>query len=102
MFPFSFGASTRFEYVPNANSSLGNSANGSEGKLSATGNLSVRAVLEAAYAVDGSGTLLPNTTISASSGFDYLHPVPAPGATAGGLAACVALSALRLLRASRS
>jgi hypothetical protein len=101
VFPFTFGASTMFEYVPTANSSLGYAANGSSGKLSATGNLFVQAVLEAAYAVDGSGTPLPNTTIAASSGFDYFHPVPEASPSALAWAALASLAALRF-RPSRS
>ena len=46
------------------------------------------------YVTDFSGNLIPNITVSATSGFDYLHPTPEPGAV-GGLVAIGALVALR-------
>jgi hypothetical protein len=100
--PFSFGDSTKLDYRIDANSSLGYSANGSEASnLSATGNLSLLGVLQPAYVTDGFGTLLPTATISASSGFDYLHPVPEPSATAATAAMLATLAARRRFTASR-
>jgi hypothetical protein len=49
-----------------------------------------------AYVTDDFGTVIPDATISAESGFDYLHPVPEPLATAE--AALLALGALRRQR----
>jgi hypothetical protein len=97
--PFTFGASTEFEWLSSANSSIGYVANGSEGTMSTTANLSVLGVLEPAYVVDGVGTPLPNATITASSGFDYLHPAPEPSAPAA--ASLLTLALLSTARAGR-
>ena len=102
VFAFTFGAPTQLEILPTADSSIGYAANGSTGTMLTTANLSVLGVLEPAYAVDGVGTPLPNTTITAASGFDYLHPVPEPGGLAASCAAAAALAARRArIRPSR-
>jgi hypothetical protein len=97
--PFGFGDSTTLDYRTDANSSLGYAANGSSAdNMSATGDLSLLGVLEPAYVTDGFGTVLPTATITASSGFDYLHPVPE---TDGDLAAAEAFALVLALRRRR-
>jgi hypothetical protein len=100
-FPFTFGAPIEFHFGPRMTAGVGYAANGSEGQLSGTADVHMRGVLQPAYVTDLGGGALPDATISADSGFDYLHPVPEPGA-AGAAAAALAALAARLVTASRS
>lgn len=64
--------------------------------------LQVQGQLLPIYVTDFGGNPLPGVSISATSGLDYLHPVPEPGAAVGAVAALAALVALhRSVRASR-
>jgi hypothetical protein len=97
--PIPFGTSVSLFTRTSLTASMGYSANGSEGELGATADASLVGALEPAYVVDDLGAPLPNATIAASSGFDYLHPTPEPAAS---LLEAAALAALVPLRRRRS
>jgi hypothetical protein len=95
VFQFNFGTPLYIQYGPRVSTGVGYAANGSAGFLDGTATLDVEGVLLPAYVTDLAGTVLPGATISATSGFDYLHPVPEPGAAAYALAAFATLLTLR-------
>jgi hypothetical protein len=65
-------------------------------------DLQVQGQLLPIYVTDFGGNVMPNATVSATSGFDYLHPVPEPGTAAAAAAAIPALAALRRRRPCRA
>jgi hypothetical protein len=96
VFSFAFGSPIEFHYGPRLSAGLGYAANGSDGTLVGEARIDLDGSLGPAYVTDDFGTVIPDATISAESGFDYLHPVPEPLATAE--AALLALGALRRQR----
>jgi hypothetical protein len=101
VFTFAFGDPTTIQFGPHLSAGLGYDANGGEGTLQGMVDLDLEAQLLPMYVVV-SGGIIANPTVSAMSGFDYLHPAPEPGPAASALAALVALVTLRRsLTASR-
>ena len=69
---------------------------------SSTADFSHTGLAQPAQVFDQLGALIPNATIVAQSGFDYLAPVPEPGAAALGAGALLGLVALARKKERRS
>lgn len=101
VFPFNFGDPITIQFGPRVDTRFSN-ANGTGDLLQAIVDLQVQGQVLPIYVTDFLGNPLPSVSVSATSGFDYLHPVPEPDAPAGAVAAFAVLVALRrLVRASR-
>jgi len=98
---FNFGDPVTIQFGPRVNAGY-SYVHGTADELQFMVDLQVQGQLLPMYVTDFGGNPLPNVTLSATSGFDYLHPVPEPDAPAGAVAAFAVLVALRrLVRASR-
>ncbi len=101
VFAFTFGDPTTIQFGPHLSAGLGYGSNGGEGTLQGMVDLDLEAELLPMYVV-ASGSIIPNATVSAMSGFDYLHPTPEPRAATSAAVALAALVTLRReARASR-
>ena len=63
---------------------------------SSTADFAHTGIAQPAQVFDSLGTLIPNATIVAQSGFDYFMPVPEPG---GFVLACTGMLLLMMRRA---
>jgi hypothetical protein len=102
VFQVNFDDPLTIQYGPRISGGVGYAANGSDGALQGTADIFLEGQLLPAYLTDFGGNVLPTPTIVATSGFDYLHPVPEPDTAAAAAAAFLALAALRRRRTRRA
>jgi hypothetical protein len=86
------------QFGPSVSASVGYTGTGTTGRIQGSADVELQGVLLPAYVTDPQGTPIPNATVTADSGFDYLSPAPEPGAAAAGISA-VALLLMRRRRA---
>jgi hypothetical protein len=98
VFQFTFGDPITIQYSPRGTTGVGYAANGSDGFLQGTATFGITGVVQPMYVTDFGGNVLPDATVSATSGYDYFQPVPEPRGVA--LAAIAVLVAKRALRRS--
>jgi hypothetical protein len=93
-FDFIFGVPLTIQYGPRVLTQVYYTANGSDsGFLQGTAELELEGLLLPMYVTDFSGVVLPTATVTATSGFDYVHPAPEPAAVPAELVAIAALVA---------
>lgn len=96
-FPFAFGQQISLSLGPGASTGVGYSGMGEPGIMQGMAALDLHGVMLAAWVTDPAYNVLPNVTITATSGFDYLN-APEPRSAAGLAAALLVLEALRRRR----
>lgn len=94
VFSFSFGDPITIQFGPRVTAGFTLARAGVD-LMQATVNLQVQGQLLPIYVTDFGGSVLPDATVSATSGVDYLHPVPEPSESPAGSCATIAILVLR-------